>query len=149
MWYHEFKYMMHTLSAKIIFSVVLIAFAGFSLFGLAATLVAMQNGMANCFLANDMAVCNMGINQHINIWNTIFNSLLPTLITLGLFLFAALLLLFLPVHAFGNASLLLQSLDLRGFLYRRENPHGSIFNSFQEAFSQGILNPKIYNAASM
>jgi hypothetical protein len=68
------------------------------------------------------------------------------LITLFVLIFAVGALLFFN---FRRRLLLLLSIRLsdRWRFYLKQNPHLPLFNHLREEFSQGILNPKIYDSA--
>ena len=100
-----------------------------------------RGSMANCFLMDSMMGCTMTIGQHMAIWNTMFNALVPLLIAMNL-LFVLVVAVLFVAKVFGTSSLPFFSLPAT--CYYKDHPPGTIFNRFQEAFSQGILNPKSF-----
>lgn len=102
--------------------------------------------MSGCLFDGKAKICNMTFSDHLSRWKGMF-----TAITQKANLF---ILLFLLISSVGalllfNARrrlllLLFSRFSNRWRLYIRHNPELSLFNPLREAFSQGILNPKIY-----
>lgn len=105
--------------------------------------MSMMDGKANCPLGgHSMAICQMNPMEHIQEWQSMF-TMLPAkdaLLTLSalLFLLALLALRFLNTPSLFKKPRLEQYVNP---FYLNRVP---IFNSLQEAFSRGILNPKLF-----
>lgn len=126
----------------IIFSVITftlyVILFGFSQFGMG---IDMNGQMVNCPFSNhSMSICKMSPMEHIGEWQSMFTSLplkdtLSIIFTLLLFIAIRNL---LPRYRF--------SLPEIKYLYTkylfRSNFH--IYNPLKEAFSRGILNPKLF-----
>ncbi len=102
-----------------------------------------SNGtMSGCVFTGKTKNCTMTIAGHTSKWQGMFTTTAPQ----KLLDFALLILLavsFIAVAILKRNLLLQFSLyTTRWRLYIRQHP--SLFNLLQEAFSQGILNPKIY-----
>jgi hypothetical protein len=107
--------------------------------------------MGGCLFDGQAEICPMTIAEHLSRWQSMFAAI-PTKADFLITLFAL-------ISAVG--SLLLFSLRRRWLLlvfsrlsdrwrfYLKQNPNISLFNPLREAFSQGILNPKIYESATL
>lgn len=122
----------------IIFSALLLLLFGFSQFGMGMD---MSGQMINCpFSGHSMSICKMNPMEHIEEWQSMFASLpvkdtLSILFTLLLFIAIRKL---LPWHKFSLPEI--KYLHTK-YLFRG-NFH--ISNPLKEAFSGGILNPKLF-----
>jgi hypothetical protein len=98
--------------------------------------------MARCIFNTQPGPCPMTITQHIGLLQEMFVATPGTIGTFGLLLllisFAFLALIFVDRFRL----LLFRNIDSRQKLYLKQ--HWSFLSPLQEAFSQGILNPKIY-----
>lgn len=105
----------------------------------------MTGSISECLFDSPVGVCLMNFSEHLIAWQNIFSGLpqntgLSSLIVLTILLSAS---LFLLINRF---SLLENAFFRWKFLSKRHNQR-YIFNSIKEAFSQGILNPKLFNIA--
>lgn len=125
--------------------------AGFifvSVFGLWQTFgMPMDNSgnMVGCpLMGESSALCQMTFTEHIQAWQAMFTvipqKVFGSILTL-LLLAAAIIFTFVIHRRWRLLSLRLFELSK---LYIKEHPHLSFFNPIKEAFSQGILNPRIY-----
>lgn len=115
------------------------------LFGLSQMSMDMSTmgGKANCPLGgHSMAICQMNPMEHIEEWQSIF-TMLPAKDALSI-LFALLSLLALLALRFLNTPSLFKKPRLEQYVNPFYVNNVPIFNSLQEAFSRGILNPKIF-----
>lgn len=124
------------------------------LFGVNHTLGMEMRGdgtMSGCLFDGKAEICLMTFSDHLSRWQGMFTTIpqkADPLITLFL------LILIFSAFLLSNLRrrlllLLFNCLFDRWRLYLKQNPHLSLFNHLQEAFSQGILNPKIYNSATL
>lgn len=97
-----------------------------------------------CLFVNMEAICVMTFGEHIRQWQNTFITTVPQKA------FAFVLLLWLAV-TFVAISIFKRNLFLLfGYyvthwrLYVRHNPEFSFFHPLREAFSRGVLHPKIY-----
>lgn len=126
---------------------MLIAFLFIAFFGVSQT-TGMQmrsdGTMGGCLFSGMEEICTMRFTEHLTQWQSMFTTTVTQnpLTTILLLLLAV---VFVAVGIFKRNLLLLFSYDVnRWRLYIRRNPELSLFNPLKEAFSQGILNPKIY-----
>ena len=100
--------------------------------------------MGSCLFSDKAGICTMTFTEH----SSYLQSLLTTTAPQKALDFALLILLavvWATVILFKRNFFLLSSYyTTRWRLYIKQNPHLSLFNPLREAFSQGILNPKIY-----
>lgn len=126
-----------TAKVLIVLGTLLLLLFGFSSFGLGMDM----NGQINCpFSGHSMSICKMNPMEHIEEWQSMFASI-PVKNTLSI-LFTLLLFIairnLVPWHKF--------SLPEIKYLYTkylfRSNFH--TYHPLKEAFSRGILNPKLF-----
>ncbi len=103
--------------------------------------------MSPCLLNGKAEVCTMTFAQHLTQWQNMFTStpakamtLFFTLLAIGLLILGS---AFLKKHFIWA----LERMAALQKLYVVHHSHLSLFNPLREAFSQGILNPKIYVSA--
>lgn len=123
---------------------ILVLFAA-SVFGLAHTATGMDMDgaphMPGCPFMGEAVMCTMTIMEHIQQWHTIFTATPAKVLALSF-----VMLLF--VFALSVLAVRIRFIDIvryqlsKNFLETLYFPR--YFNHLQEAFSQGILNPKIY-----
>lgn len=125
------------------------AFVTLSIFGLGhmSGMTANENGdMAECIFTGKVMLCKMSIIEHISLWQSML-----TVMPQENLMLLALLTLFMAVIFMTKNILVLLCLSrveaLTRRLYLKEHPDFSLFNPLKEVFSQGILNPKIYEFA--
>ncbi len=121
-------------------SLLWMMFFGLSKFGMGMD---MNGTMVNCpFGGHSMSICKMNPMEHIQEWQSMFTTL-PTKDALSfLYAFLALLVL-LAIGTWKKFSIhdqLWPEVYINPFYLRRYQ----IFDPLQEAFSSGILNPKIF-----
>ncbi len=97
--------------------------------------------MSNCpFGGHSMAICKQNPMEHIQEWQSMFTTLpvkdVLTLLSMLLALFAL-----LKLRQVFSVPKIPQADSYINLFYLHRPP---IFNSLQEAFSSGILNPKIF-----
>ena len=137
---------------KAVFTMMIVAFLAFSLFGLIASVNTMRmdaNGsgtMNDCLFGLQGHVCNMTFTQHIGIWQGISAMSLKNVFSLDLLMLGIMAILFVATLG-KNLFFESHKLTLQYRLYTKQNLHILSFNYLQEAFSRGILNPKIYSLA--
>jgi hypothetical protein len=109
---------------------------GFSQFGMGS------NGQnVNCpFSGHSMSICNMNITEHIQEWQAMFASLPAKDIIATLFALFLLIALrkFLPFKTFSFPEI------KKVHTYFLLKDRFQIFDPLKEAFSRGILNPKLF-----
>lgn len=105
--------------------------------------------MSGCLFDGKAEICPMTFSDHLSRWQGMFTAIPQKAYSL-----VALFLLILAFSAFlffnlrrRSLLLLFSRLSDRWRLYLKQNPHLPLFNHLKEAFSQGILNPKIYDSA--
>ena len=100
--------------------------------------------MTPCLFNGKAEVCTMTFAQHLTQWQSMFTATASQKALASVFLIL-LAVAFVAVAIFKrNLFSLFSYHTTRWKLYIRHNPHLSLFNPLQEAFSQGILNPKSY-----
>lgn len=129
----------------------LFAFVALSIFGLwhMSDMEANKDGnMEGCIFTGKTMLCKMGIVEHISLWQGMFTAVPQE----SLMLLALLILLVAVIFVIKNIlapSHLSSSEVLTRRLYSKEHPNLLLFNPLKEAFSQGILNPKIYDFVTL
>ena len=133
--------------ARFLLGLALIAFLSVAFFGASQTMAMEKQSdgtMGGCLFTGMEEICKMSFTEHLTQWQSMFT----TTVTQNAFTVILLLLLavvFVTVGIFKRNLLLLSSYHAtRWRLYIKQNPNLSLFNPLREAFSQGILNPKIY-----
>ncbi len=122
-------------------SLLWIMFFGLSKFGMGMD---MDGTMVNCpFGGHSMSICKMNPMEHIQEWQSMFTTLpakdaLSSLLTILLALLALLGLSFFKKFSLHDQPW--PEVYINPFYLRRSQ----IFNPLKEAFSNGILNPKIF-----
>lgn len=125
----------------------LIAFVAVAFFGISLTMgmeMRDDGSMGGCLFDGRAEMCAMSFTEHLSQWHSMFTVPTPqkALAFALLLLFAV---VFVAIAIFKRNLLLLFSYyTTRWRLYIRHNPELSLFNPLREAFSRGILNPKIY-----
>lgn len=130
----------------------LIAFLSVAFFGVSQSMMGMEKRsdgtMGGCLFTGMDEICTMKFEEHLAQWQNMFTTTVPQkALALALLLLLLLLLavVFVAVAIFKRNLLLFFSYHTtRWRLYIRHNPELSLFNHLREAFSRGILNPKIY-----
>ena len=135
--------------SRTVFALTAVAFVWVALFGLVQSMNEMQmkksGGMSGCLFNGGYELCPMNISEHVAHWQAMFAALrakafpasaarIMVIVALGV------------VAIFSSRLFLKQNarLFLRGRLYFQRNQQTHIFDILREAFSSGILNPKIY-----
>lgn len=102
-----------------------------------------MNGNTNCFLGgHSMAICEMNPMEHIEEWQSIFTTL-PAKDAMSIFS-VILIILALLAFRFVDKFYVFNTPRLEPYLNNFYLSKIPIFNPLKEAFSRGILNPKIF-----
>lgn len=133
---------------KMMFLIVAVAILWSGTFGLLYHMndVKMDGNMEGCLFDGPAEICAMNYSEHIATWQSMF-TILPqnvNLINLLVLTILSIILLFL----WRNLFKLFKSITARWRFYVKQYNQIDIFNSLKEAFSQGIINPKIYERAT-
>jgi flagellar biosynthesis protein FlhB len=98
-----------------------------------------MNGQANCpFASHSMSICQMNPLEHISEWQSMF-TMLPVQNLLS-FLFALFALFVISKFTHWN-----KLLKLNFHLHQNNRVlYAQVFNPLKEAYSKGILNPKLF-----
>ena len=134
-----------SLTKRLLFSALIVVVLSMSMWGAVSTGMMMQDGtMQNCPFMGVTALCNMNLLEHLTAWQSMFNAI-PASIASVFLLLSLLALVFL---AYGRVrELFYESIDSLAVLvqlYARRSLAFAYANSLQQAFSDGILNPKVY-----
>lgn len=133
--------------SRFLIALGLTAFIAVSFFGISLTMgmeKTADGSMGGCLFTGMEEICEMNFTQHLTQWQSMFTTTAPQK-ALAFALLLLLAVVFVTVGIFKRNLLLLFSYyATRWRLYIRDNPNLSLFNHLREAFSQGILNPKIY-----
>ena len=127
------------LIAFVAIAMLLFGFSGFGMMGMD-----MSNPMVNCpFAGHSMSICKMNPMEHIQEWQSTFTTLpakdtLSSLISILLALLALFGLRFFKKFSLHNQPW--PEVYINPFYLRKHQ----IFDPLREAFSNGILNPKIF-----
>lgn len=105
--------------------------------------------MGGCLFTGMEEICAMSLGEHISQWQNMFAVSAPQ----GVFIFVLLVLLAVIFVAVAvrkrNLFLLFRYYATHWRLYIGYNSNLSLYNPLREAFSQGILNPKIYDSVAL
>ncbi len=142
-----YNIVMNLSSQKLVKAIFTLGILTFFLFGIFVVMnfgmdTGMNGVMSRCPFADGMSVCNMSPFEHIAAWQSMFTSLPRQQQYIGSLLLL-LLVSFLVVTWIRNIYPPSKNL-LRQFLYTRHKEYTPRGSFLQEAFSNGILNPKIY-----
>ena len=137
--------------AKMLGIMGMAAFVTVAVFGVSHTLgMEMKDDgtMGGCLFDGRAEICPMTLIEHLSVWQGMFTA---TPQKAGLFSLLVILATAFVVLIFSQhfRLLLLGLLTSRHKLYLRVNPQLLLFDPLKEAFSQGILNPKIYELATL
>ena len=99
--------------------------------------------MGGCLFTGVDEICIMTFTEHLSAWESMFIGIPVKSAILSLLVFAFALLLFAGFLK-RYFILALERMAALQKLYLVHHPNLSLFNPLREAFSQGILNPKIY-----
>lgn len=122
-------------------ALVLMPFLWMALFGLSQMSMGMNGETANCpFSDHSMSICKMNPLEHIEEWQSMFTAI-PAKDIVSFF-FLLLVVIALTTLSFWSR---FSIPDIR-YLYKRllYKKKFHIPNPLEEAFSQGILNPKLF-----
>lgn len=127
------------------------AFFSIGIFGMSQSMQMEMNDdgtMSGCLFDGRAEICLMTIAEHLSRWQGMFIAISQKtdLLTL-LFSFISAIGALVVFALKKNGLLLLKHLSDRWRLYLKRNPYIPLFDPLREAFSQGILNPKIYESA--
>lgn len=127
---------------------VLFSFLIIGGFGLSHSLSMEMKGdgtMGGCMFDGQAAICPMTFVEHISRWQGVF-TVVPQKSTVVIQLLALTSAFVIAAFAFRQHLLLslFSYFSERWRIYVKNNPHLPLFDHVREAFSQGILNPKIY-----
>lgn len=124
----------------------LTAFVSLGIFGLGhfAGMPMSEDGeMEGCIFTGKIMLCKMNVIEHINLWLSMFTAapqesaaILALLVLLTVVIFVTKNIL-VPLR-------LSKRYALAHKMYLAGHPNLPLFNHLKKAFSQGILNPKIY-----
>ena len=121
-----------------IFGLLLFFLFGLSQFGMGMD---MSGKMVNCpFTGHSMSICKMNPLEHIEEWQTMFTTI-PVKDAVSV-LFQFLVIIGLSMLSFWSRFLIPDIRYLHTRLLSKKRFH--ISNPLEEAFSQGILNPKLF-----
>jgi hypothetical protein len=124
---------------------MLASFALVSLFGIGMGMETRDGQMTFCpFMASKASVCQMSITEHISQWQQAF---LGAPVNNKVVIFALLILIFAVISFTKPFSQIKQSEAATRFLFYLREMVNKIFNQLLIAFSDGILNPRIYEPA--
>lgn len=128
---------------KIIASLIIIFLLGTMLTSLfhISTHSDMSNDMTNCpFMINEEVMCSMSLMDHINVWKSIFTATITTLL-----------------WSISTSIIIVSVISVTRHLIRykfkyiiilrrqfRDKLYTFSYRPFQDLFSRGILNPKIF-----
>ncbi|MBI4114483.1 MAG: hypothetical protein HY445_01420, partial [Candidatus Niyogibacteria bacterium] len=128
----------------------LTAFIVVGLFGLGHTAGMRANddgNMEGCIFTGKTMLCQMGIIEHISLWQGMFTATpqkVYALLALVVLLIAA---VFVVIHYLRHSADREQIIS--SYLYILRHPDISLFDPLRRAFSRGIIHPKIYKFANL
>lgn len=122
--------------------IALLIFIFIAFFGLNLSMPIDKDGkMSNCpVMEHSSSLCQMGTAEHIAKWQQMFTA---TLQSGSLFFLALLAVAFIYISHKRQTDLQSSYFAFRYYLYK--HPDVKLFNYLTQAFSDGILHPKLYN----
>jgi len=124
---------------------VLASFVFMSLFGIGISMEIKDGQMSSCpFMASEASLCQMSATEHIAQWQQAF---LGVPAKSSVLILALLLLVFAIVPFAKPLSQIKQTEMVARFLFYLRDIANKILDPLLLAFSDGILNPKIYEPA--
>lgn len=140
---------MSFLNSKNVISLATMLFAVFIIVSIISSVYFMgmnpDGTMSHCIFMD--RVCNMTLSDHLMSWQNVFAMSLQKAASLDFLLLIVSLALALTIIIFKLAVGKTHPNDFISKLYYKQKQYLSFFDYLKEAFSQGILNPKIYNLA--
>ncbi len=100
--------------------------------------------MTGCWFTGMAGPCPMTLSEHVASWHSLFTSVPTTSDTLSLVVLVLAVLLVVPRWFERYRRWVAARLALLPRLYLKYHPNLTLATSLREAFSQGILNPKVY-----
>jgi FtsH-binding integral membrane protein len=129
----------------------LFAFVTLSVFGLSHTAWMPKNDngdMTGCIFTGQVMLCKMSIIEHISLWQSMFTALPQKSLALTALVVLLLTAIFVTKNILDPPSLSNNKASAQK-LYLAQHPDIPLFDPLKEAFSRGILNPKIYELATL
>ena len=125
--------------------IVILALSWVVLFGVSFGMEMRSDGiMEHCLFSDAAVICPMSIFEHLNAWNNMFATNLPKARGIYLTLIILFLSLALAVTVLRRKLNELPKSSIYQKLYLKQKPYLLYFEYLKEAFSQGIIKPKIY-----
>lgn len=125
---------------------VLVSFVFASVLGVGMSMETTNGQMSGCpFMASQATLCQMSVTEHISQWQQAFLGV-PTKTGLLALLMILIVVVVIPLAKLFSQFEKLTELAARLFTYHKANLV-KIFNPLLLAFSDGILNQKIYEPA--
>jgi hypothetical protein len=133
--------------ARVLLGLALVSFLSVAFFGISQTVMGMEKqsdgNMSGCLFSGKAEICTMTFSEHVGHWQAMFTTTAPQKVLSFVLLILAVV--FVAVAILKRNLLLLSSYHAtRWRLYIKQNPNLSLFNPLREAFSSGILHPKIF-----
>lgn len=124
---------------KFIVVLGMVAFLGMGFLTLVYVGISMEAGKEmpalKCpFMSGEMSICNMGPLDHVSIWQSLFSN----------FILPVLLIVFIVQRHYLMSMIAIKTSTTRSFAVYRDRSSDITPTALSLAFSQGILNPKIY-----
>ena len=138
-------FMCVTRAKRILVLVLVIAVLAIGIWGAVSTGTMMHDGnMQNCPYVGVATLCNMTTLEHFAAWQAMFSAIPANAVSV--FLLLTLLAFVLSVHNVERLPFKeqLNLLAVRQRLYTRHSLAFAYASPLQEAFSRGILNPKVF-----
>jgi len=127
---------------------VLISFAFISIAGMSMGMETKDGQMSGCpFMASEASMCQMNITEHISQWQEIFLGVPNKTNFLALAIVLLIVILASFIKPFSQLKRL-STCTARFLAHHRVN-FAKVFDPLLVAFSDGILNPKIYEPTHM
>jgi len=126
-------------------SLGLVAFITVSFFSISMGMEMRGDGtMSGCLFDRKAEICSMNLVEHLSRWRGMFTAICAKANLLIQFLLLAFAFVIFAFALGPHLPLLFNHHSSRWRLYIKQNPQLLLFDYLREAFSQGILNPKIY-----
>lgn len=131
------------MTSKLVLIFGLATFLSLGIFSMSDSIMSTMDGNVNCpFGGHSMAICQMNPMEHIQEWQSMF-TMLPTQNLLSLLFALFAFLAISKLRFWSKFSIPEPPLLLSKNQYTLTNSF-QIFDPLKEAFSSGILNPKIF-----
>ncbi|MFA5987597.1 MAG: hypothetical protein WC797_03030 [Candidatus Paceibacterota bacterium] len=135
---------------KIVVILTTISFLWLVSFGLFHHMAQMRpdHTMGGCLLNGQVELCTMNFSEHIALWQSLLISLPEEGGLLSVILLIVILVVAIAARWYFDSEIF-EDYTSRRSIFKRQYFRTNLYDPLNEAFSQGILNPKIYELVTI